>query len=79
MLDLFVLEFFKEEVLFDIGEVFVEVVGEIVPEELLEKERLDLREDIYTTLLTIESLELGVVARPVPLLLHYVVLITVWP
>ena len=63
-------EFFEEEVLLDVGEVFVEVVGEVVPEEFLEEEGLHLGEHIDAALLAVEGFELGVVPRLVSLLLH---------
>lgn len=70
LLDLLVLEFFEEKIFFDVGEVFMQVVREVVPEELFEEERLHLGEDVDARLLAVKGLELGVVAGLVPFLLH---------
>jgi hypothetical protein len=70
LLKLFMFKFFEEEILLNVGELFVEVIGEVVSEEFLEEEGLDLGEDVNAALLAVEGFELGVVAWLVPLLLH---------
>jgi hypothetical protein len=70
LLELLILDPTDEEVLLNVDEGILEVIGEIISEELLEEEGLHPGEDIDTTLLAIERLELRVVSRFVPLLLH---------
>ena len=48
----------------------MKIVGEVIPEEFFEKERLDSGKDIDAALLAIECLELGVVTTLVSLLFH---------
>lgn len=79
---MFVLDFPEEEVLLDVGEVLVEIVGEVVPEKLFEEETLDFGEYVDAALLAVEGLELLIVARLVAFFLHLeskaLVLITIW-
>lgn len=70
LLELFVLDPLEQQVLFHVGEQVVEIVRQVVPEEFLEEERFNPREDIDAALLAVEGLELLVVARLVPLLFH---------
>lgn len=70
LLQLLVLDSLQQQVFFDVDEQVVEIVRQVVPEEFLEEERLDPREDVDAALLAVEGLELLVVAWLVPLLFH---------
>ena len=48
----------------------MKVIGKVVSEEFLQKDRLDLGKHIDAALLTVKGFELCVVARLVPLFLH---------
>ena len=70
MFDLFIFDFFDEEILLDVDEGICEVICEIVPEELLKKECFYSGEDVGAALLTIKGLELLIVARFITFLFH---------
>lgn len=70
LFDLLILDFTEKQVLFHIGELIMEIIRQIIPEEFLEEKTLHFREDIDAALLAVEGFELPIVARLVPFFFH---------